>query len=235
MTVGGLVRAAFNLKPWEIAPDRDAVTGIIMGPISLSGYDVVARVPAGATKEQCLIMFQNLLIERLKLAYHYEKRDGDVYDLVVAKNGPKFRESPFNSTPAENGAEPASSSARVTGGGINGCSGYVENRGHVEMIGLGSNACIDASEARMADFVSLIQNHFVLHPVVDSTGLAGRYDFKLAFDGPSTLGMDAGERPDALPSLFSAVQDQLGLRLEKKKGQIDFFVIDHVEKTPLPN
>ena len=101
------------------------------------------------------------------------------------------------------------------------------------MIAFGPSVCMAATEARLADFAHLIEN-FVRHPVVDATGMTGRYDFKLAFSGPATLGMEGGDR-DILPTLFSAVQDQLGLRLEKKKGQIDFFVIDHVEKTPVAN
>ena len=97
----------------------------------------------------------------------------------------------------------------------------------------------------------------VRRPVNDSTGLTGKYDFELTF-APATNGVDfmgrglmPGPLPrppgggpgapeaalpdDSAPSIFSAVQDQLGLKLESKKGPVDTLVIDHIEKTPTEN
>src|SRR5262249_53170085 len=82
-TLKGLITAAYNVKPYQVN-----------GPswIENERYDIVAKVPAGATKEQGRVMWQNLLAERLGMKVHHESKEFSVDDLVVARGGPKLKE-----------------------------------------------------------------------------------------------------------------------------------------------
>jgi len=74
-------------------------------------------------------------------------------------------------------------------------------------------------------------------PIVDRTGLTGKYDFNLTFtpDDRTSANAPLTDSADAPPSIFTAMQEQLGLKLEQKKIPMDFVVIDHIEKTPSAN
>jgi uncharacterized protein (TIGR03435 family) len=192
-------------------------------------YDIVAKVPRGATKEQFNIMLQNMLKERFSLTLHHEMRETAVYELVVGKNGLKLK-------PAVEVENPPAFSAMTT-----------DKDGHPDFPA-GSSAMggkFDNGVMRMAArmYSTLDLAHafkgMVDRPVLDKTGLTGKYDFKLEFSfvglgGPLSRQAPA-EEPTGAPSLFTALQDQLGLKLEPKKDPIDFLVIDHAEQTPTDN
>jgi uncharacterized protein (TIGR03435 family) len=243
--VDTLLRQAFDLKTYQM-PVNQSGSGMYSfsaGVASLpAGIDITAKVPAGATREQFRTMLQNLLIERFKLTYHWEKKDGDVYDLVVAKNGPKMKESPPDSAPSSDDAAPA---PRASPGrpelGPNGCPILGARHGAVSpMVMIGSRVCAAGAAAPIGELINFLSN-FVGLAVTDSTGLKGNYDISLAFardaleagpEGNSTGMTPSGIEFGSGATIFAALQDQLGLRLEKKKGSIDLFVIDHVEKVP---
>jgi uncharacterized protein (TIGR03435 family) len=99
------------------------------------------------------------------------------------------------------------------------------------------------SNASMADFAAMMQGAVLDRPMIDRTGLKGRFDFVLKwtpddsqFIGmrPPSASLAGNDRPDAPPSLFTAIQEQLGLKLESAKAAVDVLVIDHVEM-PSPN
>lgn len=165
-------------------------------------YTVAARIPAGATREQFNRMLQNLLIERLKLKFHYEKKEILTYNLVVAKGGLKMKESPADAAGA-----PSSGMRRVDSG----------QRWTAHAIGM--------------DWIARRLSNELGAPVTDSTGLKGVYDFVLNWTPENGKAAAA----DSGPLLEDAVQEQLGLKLERKKGTADVFVIDHAEKTPVEN
>ncbi len=83
MTVRGLIREAYGLKVYPLAPGADA--------LSTDRYDVIAKVPPDASKEQRMLMLQALLAERFKLVVHRETKELPIYTLVAVKDGPKFR------------------------------------------------------------------------------------------------------------------------------------------------
>jgi uncharacterized protein (TIGR03435 family) len=93
---------------------------------------------------------------------------------------------------------------------------------------------LPANNATMKDFTGLLQEVVLDKPVVDQTNLKGRYDFTLKWaPDESQFGGHVpppGELPDAPPSLFTAVQEQIGLKLESTKAKVDVMIIDHVEK-----
>jgi uncharacterized protein (TIGR03435 family) len=177
----------------------------VFGPpwIDSERYDIVAKVPAGATKEQVTVMLQNLLADRFKLSVHRETKQLPLYELVVGNNGSNMRDSDPNA--------PAGHSTRF----------------------VGRNNVFKSSKASMAEVIQ-VMNAFLDRPVVDKTGLAGTYDVKLTYT-PDTPGNRRTEPDPNDISIYTAIQEQLGLRLEAKTGPVDVLVVDQGNKTPTEN
>lgn len=162
-------------------------------------------------------MLQALLADRFKLRLHRENRDLPVYELVIAKNGPKLHKAKTGDT-YTNGVKGSDGRPAGTGTWINGDN----------IIGQG---------IPISDLVEELSQRLG-RAVVDETGLTGNYDFTLRWtpdDGQAPTGAvlgDAGATlPDSSgPSIFSAIQAQLGLKLESKKGPVPVLVVDHVER-----
>lgn len=160
--------------------------------------------------EKMRIKLQALLAERFQLTIHHETKEQPVYALVVGKNGTKLQESQSNA----------------------GAPRRLMRMGRGELNG----------EGIAMEFIASSLSNQLGRPVIDRTGLTGHYDFKLQwtpdpgqsrgiFGGPPPPGVDAPPPPDPNgPSIFTAVQEQLGLRLESQKGPVDLIVIDRVEK-----
>jgi len=199
----------------------------VSGPdwLTTEKFDIAAKVPAGATKKQVPVMLQNLLAERFHLTIHREKKEGPVYDLVVAKNGPKFKESP-RSLASQNSSEQPLARLRL---GPDGFPALGNGRGY-RMAIMNNRAAARFTDASMTQLAALLQGQLD-HPVTNATGLTGKYDFNLQWvtDGLAPLGDDPG------PPLMVAVQEQLGLKLEQKKGFVDIIVVDHIDKVPTEN
>jgi uncharacterized protein (TIGR03435 family) len=214
-----LIRTAYEVKDYQITgPDW----------INRERYDVMAKIPPGTPKDQVLIMRQSLLADRFKLQLHHDQKELPVYALVVGKGGMKIQ-------PVE---EQTDGDNRRPGG-------------MMRMMGLGH---IEVEKISLAQFAEMI-SRFADRPIVDNTGVKGLFNFKLDFaidpgvmmqmkmamrdagpGGPRPEG--AGEKPSDpmdLPSIFSAVQDRLGLKLEGRKEPVDILVIDHAEKAPIEN
>jgi uncharacterized protein (TIGR03435 family) len=183
-------------------------------------FDVNARVPPGATRDQYHLMLQNLLAERFKLALHHETKEVTTYDLVVAKGGPKLKEAAVDPNAPDPGLQPPPSVPSPP-------PGYT---GPVYM-GI-SRQTMERLAAMLAAQLGL--------PVTDATGLKGHYDGGPLHWSPSGANLSASDASDdaavdSQPALLQAVQEQLGLKLLPKKGQIDVLVIDHIEKVPTEN
>ena len=210
--------------------DQSAVlrTPIEGGPdwISYERYLINAKA-AGETTQAMMMgpMLQTLLEERFKLQIRRLTREIPMWDLVVAKGGPKM-------TPFQEGSCVAvaitfpPSPPRALAPGEKRCLNRTALRG--------ANAVLDAQDLTISDLVKV---HLFLaagRPVIDKTGLTGKYDFHMEYAAeingqrPLVNGADAGE-PTA-PSIFTALQEQLGLRLESTKGPGEYLVIDHAER-----
>lgn len=170
-------------------------------------YDILASTPGDGrpTLDQQMAMLRTLLSDRFHLAIHRESREMSVYELTVGKRGARLAES----TAAD--AQPILVN-RVFPGRIQ----------------------LPARNATMAQFASMLQRSVFDRPVVDKTGLTGRYDFDLEwtpdetqFDGrlPASL-TTSGEKPD----LFAAIEAQIGLKLEASRSRVDIIVIDRVDR-----
>jgi uncharacterized protein (TIGR03435 family) len=160
-------------------------------------------------------MLQALLAERFKLGLHRETKELPVYNLVIAKNGPKLSEAkPGDTYP----------------GGLTGLDG---GGAHEVRVGRG----VIIGQAIRTGEVAKVLTLAMGRPVLDKTGLKSIYDVKLEW-APESQGTifnqprsDAAQSQESSgPSIFTAIQEQLGLKLESTKGPVEILVIDHVEK-----
>ena len=232
-----LVMSAYDLKPYQV-----------QGPgwMSTERYNVTAKVPAGATKDQFRVMLRGLLAERFALKVHRETREMLVYSLVVAKGGPKLQESAPEEVKAEakadDGPHPPLGRPKL----VTDARGFpVLPPGDqptmiMVMGGKSARRAHRESTAQMAVQLSVQLGS----PVIDATGLTGAYDYTLYWIAsppgaaprasvPADSPVPATD-PDG-PDLFEAVQQQLGLKLEPRKGPVEMLVVDRAEKNPAEN
>jgi uncharacterized protein (TIGR03435 family) len=176
--------------------------------ISTEKFDLAAQPdqPGTPSQKQLKSMLQKLLAERFQLKFHHDKKELSAYVLSTGKNGPKLKQNDGNPT------------------GLPGL--FFRQLGNLTV-----------QNATMADFTRLMQSAVLDRPVVDQTGLQGRWDFVLKWtpDESQFSGMGAKVPPpsdaaDAPPPLFTAIQEQLGLKLEAGKAQVDVLALDHVDK-----
>jgi uncharacterized protein (TIGR03435 family) len=190
---------------------------ILGGPkwIGTEKFDIEAKMEGGAVsrlnalpneerRKQTRAMFQQLLADRFKLAVHWESRELPVYAMVAAKKGRVFKAT----------KEP------------DGHSGTSSN-----------NEKFSARGLTMGQLADALTREFALElgrPVIDKTGVEGRFDFDMKWTRDSdTGGMKDGLQgvtpTDAGPSIFTAIQEQMGLKLESTKGPVQVLIIDHAE------
>jgi len=244
-----LLMNAYGVSPDQIAGPGWATTDDLG---EAARFDISAKLPAGATKEQATIMLQNLLAERLQLTLHRKTIEASDYALLLGKGGSKLKESTGPIRDSERKA--------VAPGPI---QLEAQKDGFPELFpghNMGGTFQDGVARMRFRDYplVDLAQqlSQALAVRIVNQTGLSGKYDFKLEFDLaaeaagvgllvklPLTPGQparmnksvpDLGQQ-DALPIISSAMEKQLGLKLQAIKVPIDTLVIDHVEKTPTEN
>lgn len=178
-------------------------------------YDVEAKVAepdiwAWKRPELQRAMLQQMLTDRFKLVAHREYQEKAVYDMVIAKSGPKFKASETTDIEVIRQTHQA---ATALPGGVVLVRG--SKRGETMLFG-----------ATIAD-LAILFGKGMGRPIEDRTGLTGKYDITLSLDmspGPE------GTRPDPVAVVMTALQEQLGLKLEPAKENIEVLVIDHVER-----
>lgn len=197
-----LISAAYNLSPRAISA----------GPawIDTDRYEILAKSPGTVrpNPDEQMKMLRKLLADRFNLTFHRETKELAIYELTVAKNGPKLKESTLSPDASPEGPPPL-----------------------VFVISPGA-ARLPARYASMAELASVLQRAALDRPVMDRTGLSGHYDFDLEFStDESVFGGALPKGGDAAgPTLFTAVQEQLGLKLQATKGPVNFLVIEKIER-----
>jgi len=188
-TVKIILREAYGIKGYQLSG----------GPAWLYAerFDIDAKAEGGLSRAQMMAMLQTLLADRFALKVHRESREGNVYALVVAKDGPKLKESTAKDS-------------------------YIRLIRNTPLELPGVSYTIGGQKASMARFAERLADMELHRPVLDRTGLTGDFDFKVNYA--------IDDNPETGPSIFAAIQEQLGLKLETTKGQIETLVIDHVEK-----
>jgi uncharacterized protein (TIGR03435 family) len=221
----GLLKEAYHVKDSQLlgAPSW----------IDSERYDIQAKMDDAAAaamqtmngdqrREQLAQMLQSLFVDRLKLTLHHETKELPVYALLVAKNGSKLKET----------AVPSSESGPPN---PQGSPGPVP-KGPMVRIGRG---VLTATAVRLDMFAEMLSMQ-VGRVVLDKTGLKAYYDFELRWTPDESQGQmfkgagigpptEAAPPPDATgPALFTALQEQLGLKLESQKSPLDVLVIEHI-------
>lgn len=220
-----LIRQAYGIEDNQIigiSGWMDSEQYDVQAKINPSDIETLGKLPFAEANKVRQRMLQALLADRFKLAVHRETRDLPVYALVIAKGGIKMHEATAGDTYA-NGFK-----------GPDGKSG-------AGMMRMGPGE-LTGQALPIGSLVSMLSQQSG-HHVIDKTGLTGKYDFALKwapgegetpmFKGPP--GGPAGAAPPPAddsngPSLFTALQEQLGLKLDSQKGPVDVVVIDHAEK-----
>jgi uncharacterized protein (TIGR03435 family) len=203
---------------------RDAFgqSDVLGGPswVDSDKWDIAATAPPGQPDAPTRLMMQTLLAQRFKLVAHVEQQEQPVYALVVSSSDKRLGSR----------IHPSVKDCPITG---NTC-GTQSSLGQ-----------ITASAAELGDMTRTL-SRLVGRRVIDRTGLTGRFDFTLTWTPDTLLPRAPGTSPDEPitvngvkidpngPTLVTAIQEQLGLKLESTKGPVDVLVIDHVEK-PTPD
>ena len=173
-------------------------------------YDIDATpdVEGTPTADQVRIMIRKLLTDRFQLKFHHDRREMSAFVLTVGKDGAKLKTAQPNGNLHGIGMQPAK-----------------------------TGVLMFANNAPIPAFTSFLQSLVFDRPVVDQTGLTGRYDLTVTFTPDDSLfnGHSLGfpkpaDGVEPAPGLFEAMQEQLGLKLTAEKTQVDVLAIDHVEK-----
>ncbi len=242
---------AYNVKSYQIS-----------GPSTLDSerYNITATVPPGTTKDQFAVMLQNLVADRFQLTLHREKKDLPAYALVLAKGGPKMKVSAEEDSAAPALPPPAPGSPVVSGRMTLGKDGFPPmpagagpGRGMAIRMMPGRTK-LTGNGLTIARLAETLEQQLD-RAVIDMTELTAKYDIDLTFEpeqnkmmagiagmmgpGGPPPGADGGSphTPDgeAPANIFTAIQEQLGLKLEPRKIPVDLIVIDRFEKTPAEN
>jgi len=235
MSLKDYIRIAFRVKDYQVT-----------GPDWLGSerFDVSAKLPAGAARDQVNDMLQTLLLDRFHIKLHRDSREFPVYALTVAKSGLKMKESPIDpDADSSNGGKGATNVDASGGRG-----GVTVNYGRGSYFTVGEDR-LEGKKLTMVYLADML-SRFVDHPVVDMTDVKGTYDFVLEFPHDQfqammvRAGVSAGVYipPQALQwaatigddAVFSAMQT-VGLKLDSRKAPLDVLVIDQADKTPSEN
>jgi uncharacterized protein (TIGR03435 family) len=211
VVIAMIVQTAFLPQAYLYDSKDDRIVGLPSWTKS-ERYDVEAKVDyedvpkwKALSLTQKSLALQPLLVKRFNLQFHHETRERPTYSLVVAKNGPKLHKA------LPDGTDP-NGRKRPDGTGGNDESTVIPGK-------------IVLQGASLSVLANLLSSQGLSHAVVDKTGLTGQYAITLRWSPD-----DIGSSDASLPSLFTALQEQLGLKLEYNKNPIDIVVIDHIDK-----
>ena len=208
IALNSLFSSAYDIK-------MDLISGA-PGWVENTHFDIEAKVAPEdveavkkLTQDQRRTMLRSLLEDRFHLKAHVETKTLPVYELVVAKGGSKLTIAAPDPPPSPD-AKP---------------DDPPKNRGRI-MVGSGQ---FEGTDIPIDSFVRNLA-YIVSRTVIDKTGLTDKYDLKLKWmPEEQAMSADANSGSDASPSIFTAIEEQLGLKLVSSKGPVDTLVIDHVE------
>jgi uncharacterized protein (TIGR03435 family) len=208
-TLRALILTAYDFQDFQISSKV---------PLDRDKFDLAVTIPPGTNREQFRAMLRNLLEDRFQLKAHTESREFPAYELVVGKNGPKLKDAgPDTPLPPEGfpqlpAGKPGMSASNTAS------NGYLIVR-------------TTARQMPVSMLVRLFRRPGE-PPVVDRTGLQGTYDFTLEY-AQELANADTSAPP--APILATAIQQQLGLELVRKRLPFDVVAVDSVNRLPTEN
>ena len=233
VTVKFLIQQAYDVRDYQIQGGP--------GWLANARYDIVAKAETPElNREKIKPLLQSLLAERCNLQVHRETRELPTYTLVVGKSGHKLQKSEIQTEELEKEPAPKVGQPGAPGAPAHAADdvsrGGAVGRGSQVRIGRGQ---VNAQMITISEFTRLLAQ-VLGRPVTDKTGLNGNFDFKLEWTPDEAMrgtappgevtpheGSPAG---DSGPSIFTALQEQLGLKLESDNGPVEILVIDRIEK-----
>ena len=211
-TIGGILNMAYGVNSFQLTGVPNWTTVFAIEAKGDTEADAkMAALPIDEQRMEQQHMLQALLEERFKLKTHWETREGDTYNLVVAKGGPKLG--------AEGSMPPSAEELKNFGDHPVPPLRQKGDHGLPEWVG---------NASPMGDLASILGAMFG-RPVIGKTGLAGKYDFVLKYKGRWDSDRSADDM-EPTPPLDRALQEELGLKVEQAKGPVKVLVIDHIEK-----
>ena len=224
-TVRLLMQNAYTVQPFQIVGGPDWIDS--------AKYQVEAKAEGNANRAQLFLMLQSLLEDRFQLKIHREMKELPVYTLGVARSGPKLP-SPKdgNCDTAGPDAPPEWAGGRMRPPQPGQASSA--RCGEVTVALGASGARMQGGKIRMSEFVRML-SMLLDRTVIDKTGYTGLFDLRLDFlpddATPPVPAPPPGAAPlGSGPSILTAIQEQLGLRLESAKGPVEVIVVDHIER-----
>ena len=224
-----LIMRAYHLQDFQIAGGPDWLRDV--------GFDIEAKGGSSGPRERTMLMLQSLLEERFHLKYHRETRELPVFALTVGRAGSKLP------APKEGGCvKPDGAAPPAPGDTRPPC-------GRLSVLGGKAGMTARGDDVPMPEFIRTLAD-LIGRPVLDRTGITSNFDVRLEFAVDDTLAgfsqqwgtvaghqesmaamaAEAARNPGAAPNLLTAIQAQLGLKLEATKGPAEVMVIDHIEK-----
>ena len=244
-TLATLIRKAFGIQNYQF-PGRSS--------LGAHTFDVTAKIPAEATQKDYPAMMQNLLKDRFGLSYHYTEKNMRGYHLVLAKNGSKLKES----TGSARGPAGEDSNRQPRDGNRE-QYGFGQGHMHEGLVSFNGSASYRGEHQTTADLAQILSDQLSL-PVDDQTKLPGKYDISLRWAGDraqsganhaeggaghgdhggggpaGSTGSGVGRGEESGPTLFEALQSQLGLKLaQSEQVAARIFVVDHADPLPTAN
>ena len=223
-SVSDLIRVGWNVR-------GDMIFSTF--PIARDEFDVVARLPEGATKDGLSEMMRNLLADRFGLKTHMETREFSVYEMVVGKSGLKVKEDTTESIPPTDSTSASANDKadwRKLKPGKPGFLGSYSVSGGMRLVRQQFQLDTFASIAPLLE-TSMTQLDQL--PIVDHTGLTGNYTFSLEYS--EDLPGVTPDGPPLAPNLFDVLRSQIGVELIKRKLPFSVVVVDAVNRTPTDN
>jgi bla regulator protein BlaR1 len=235
--LGVYIGFAYKLMPYQ----RQSLLSQLPKWATTDRFDIEARAAGGnPTKDQMRLMMQSLLADRFKLAVHSETRQLPVFALLLVKPGKTGSQlQPHSDDPPCVGTTPSGSAPKTPQQAKD--SGYFPpvcgTITALDLPGLKRVSGRNLTMGEIGSFLSMVAPNTTPldRPVLDQTGLSGRFDFKIdfapEFNGPPPPNF----QPDpTAPTFLEALREQLGLKVDSQTGPVDVLVIDHVEE-PSPN
>jgi len=191
-------------------------------PLDRDRYDVDAKLPAGASKADFRAMIRGLLAERFHFKAHTDSKEFPGFEMIVAKGGSKLGKQPAQS-PQGFPQMPPNGPGMAANFSMSGGYTVVRMRGQQQ------------TTTDLASALKRLSGGDPTSFIVDKTGIDGKFDLTLEFARERPGAQEAPPEPASAPSLFTAVQQQLGLQLISKKVTMPIVVVESVERVPTEN